>query len=335
MRATWSGDAIVLHVPRAVLDETTYPAVLDPLVGPETSIDAPISMAPDSTQNEVHIGASASQFYVIWYDARRRLGSTAPTARDLYGARLDPVKGTVVPDDRAGVLLAPDQVFADTEPLVVSAGGDFLVLYVNDGLLEVLRIDGTTGQPLASDQGGLPLVQLLGGYGGVAASIGDRYIVAWQTGDTIFAQRFGRSGPPIDPSPVVIATAGAAGGVNIACGGAQCLVEWTDNIAFASLFVRYDPATGQPIPEDVGNPHTLQNPYVPYAQDVYSLTYGAGTYLMTWGENFCVTTTALSGALFDPVAVAFTDPVTLIDTPAPNTVTVRYDGARFVAGVAR
>ncbi len=62
--------AILLSVSSNVVDESQFPAVLDPNIGPELEIDEPVALLDVQDQTRPVIGFNGSEHLVKWTDKR-------------------------------------------------------------------------------------------------------------------------------------------------------------------------------------------------------------------------------------------------------------------------
>ncbi len=81
LAAHWIEDAIEIVVPAAVLHDAAYPAMIDPVIGPELAVDVPVVAAP-ADQRSPRVAFDGAGFVAVWADRR---GADS----DIYGARLD------------------------------------------------------------------------------------------------------------------------------------------------------------------------------------------------------------------------------------------------------
>jgi hypothetical protein len=149
--ATWIDDAgkrtvvparfrdgqIMLTVPASVVDGSRYPAVLDPIVGPDLGTDAPV-LAPSSSGIEPEVASDGSNSLVVFSDFQRIRAVRA----DENGAVLD----------ADWLDLGQDGVL-QFRPMVAFGGGRYLVVWWQDDGTNasiwgrLLNPDGTAGGP--------------------------------------------------------------------------------------------------------------------------------------------------------------------------------------------
>ena len=70
MPARWTGSAIQLRVPAGVVDASRFPAVLDPVVGPDLGTDRPV-LTPASGGLDPDVATDGSNFLVVFEDFQR------------------------------------------------------------------------------------------------------------------------------------------------------------------------------------------------------------------------------------------------------------------------
>ncbi|MCO5169720.1 MAG: hypothetical protein M9894_25560 [Planctomycetes bacterium] len=212
------GGDLVLTVPHDVLAASSFPAVLDPTIGPELGLDAPILAAPPGNQFAADVAFDGSNFLVVWLDPRTTNAVIMATRVTRTGEVLDP--GGIV------VNRADEQTLHG--PRVVFGGPDFLVAWGgvegNDVAIRGARVS-TTGAVLDATSA----VLLLGAYQPALAFDGENYLAVGTELDAdggVFAARVTRGGVVLDDPPVLVASQGHQPAV--AFGGGNYLVVWTD-----------------------------------------------------------------------------------------------------------
>ena len=218
----WDDGAVVLSIPAAVLDGSVYPAVLDPVIGPEVAVDEPVFVPAAGEQTAPALAWNGEHYLVAWEHAA---GSTPA----VWGVRVTST-GSVL--DPGGIVIASAGYPA--APAVASDGTDFLVAW-RSGLSSYdikgarVRADGALldATPLtisaAANQQFAPAVAW--------ATTG--YLAVWEDGrsghDEIYGARIAPDGAVLDPAgvPVAVGTNGK-GTPAIACDGATCLVAYME-----------------------------------------------------------------------------------------------------------
>ncbi|HET8539400.1 MAG TPA: Ig-like domain-containing protein [Anaeromyxobacter sp.] len=216
--ARWDGDAILLRVPASVLDGSVYPAVLDPMISPELSMDAPIVGPAWGEQSFAAVASDGTGWLVVWQDSR------PGAVNDIYGARVS-AAGAVL--DPTGI---PISTAAQSEsyPAVAWGGTQYLVAWGSTALRGA-RVSGA-GDVL--DPGGFT-IRGAGGTDPAIAWNGTQFLVAWYDGrngtNDIFCARVTAEAEVLDPGGVPVSTAAAAQVYPVvAANGGDWLVVWYD-----------------------------------------------------------------------------------------------------------
>jgi hypothetical protein len=116
--ARYEDGAVRFDVSAELALGSTYPATLDPLVGPEIGLDDPIPAPPSTNQQGPRVAFAAGEYLVVWQDSR---GADL----DIWGARVSD----------AGVLLDPGGIHISsalgdqTWPAVAHDGTSFVVTW--------------------------------------------------------------------------------------------------------------------------------------------------------------------------------------------------------------
>lgn len=217
--AVWTGSGIELRVPEALLDPRAFPAVLDPLVGPEVTLDSPALNGAAGDQSSPASAFNGTVALVVWNDTRN-----AP-----YAARVS-TAGALL--DARGIRLPAGA----TNFSVASDGSGFLVVGLNASNAVVgARISGS---------GVLLDAAWVAISGGVAtanstpsvAFDGTRYLVAWSDtrgGRDAYARFVDTSGAPSGAEFLLVRGTStelstAQDKVSLAYGGGTYLAVWDD-----------------------------------------------------------------------------------------------------------
>ncbi|MFT3775395.1 MAG: MYXO-CTERM sorting domain-containing protein [Minicystis sp.] len=112
LEVAWDGQELVITVPNAVAEGAVYPAVIDPIVGPELGIDQPVYGASSADQTRPAMAASANGYFVVWYDTRG--------PQQIYGARLSSA-GLLL--DPGGIPISRGSFSASNQPPAVTFDG--------------------------------------------------------------------------------------------------------------------------------------------------------------------------------------------------------------------
>lgn len=228
-----AGD-IVLTVPRERLDASTYPAVLDPLIGPEVDVDAlgTTTARLDQTGPVVAYASGADHYVAGWRDERERL--QGGVGASIWATRVS-WRGAVL--DRGGVRVT--SLRDDPRGLSVAcAPSTCLFTWEEAGMLRTARV-GADGA--VNDFDGAPVVPTAGAESEPAVSWdGTSFVLVsrLRDGAGVLARR-------VDPAtgassaPVVIGTWGVPSMPSVACATGACVASYVDELtgwlAYASL----------------------------------------------------------------------------------------------------
>ncbi|MDP1916237.1 MAG: Ig-like domain-containing protein [Myxococcales bacterium] len=218
--AVFTSGSLHMEVPADVVASSTYPAVLDPIITPELSVDEP-TRTPDSNVGGMAAAFDGTNTLVVWTDQKN--GSDIRAARvTSTGQSLDPM----------GFILAGTRDWEDS-PAVSWDGTNYLVVWrasphpgFVDSTLKAVRVS-----PAGVLLDGMPIMasgSLTSEAQPITAWNGASHFVAWthfaQAGQELFSARVAPNGSLLDPQPVRLGT-----GQNpaIAWGGATHLLAWT------------------------------------------------------------------------------------------------------------
>jgi hypothetical protein len=182
LAVAWHDDAIEIRVPADVVDTSAYPAVLDPTIGAENTVEAQIPGFSGGRAREPGIAASNSRYLAVWRDDRTGGGS------DIFATRVN-TDGSIF--DPKGFPVASTPAIEGSPVVVTIGGGDWLVAWtVNDVDVAAATV---------SSNG---IVTQLGTIAGTAAaernialaSDGPAAFLVWQADNDIRAARYGAGG---------------------------------------------------------------------------------------------------------------------------------------------
>ncbi|WP_284721215.1 hypothetical protein [Polyangium sorediatum] len=214
---------IVLRVPERALDEGAFPAVLDPVIGPEFGIDQEIQGGAPGTQTEAVVAYGAGKFLVVWRDGRTGTD-------DLYGVRVSSA-GTIL--DTSGILISgaagvqqkPDVAFDGTNWMVTwtdarqDSSNDIYAARVSD-----------SGAVL--DPNGIPIAAttMMGAEGPAAVTFGGtNYLVAYRRGYGLYGRLVAPSGA-MNPEFTIAPPSVYLNDISVAFNGSNYLVVF-DNVS--------------------------------------------------------------------------------------------------------
>jgi MYXO-CTERM domain-containing protein len=322
------GDRVRYRVSEAVLVRSRFPAVLDPLLTPETGFDTPALDIASSTQNQPAVAFDGSRYLVAWTDGR---------GTGLWGE----VWATLV--DTTGALLTPEGIPVathldrDDDPEVAYGNGRFLVVWEDEDNGEIYgAFLDATGAIL-----GDPRRPIAIGYGTQAhpdvAWDGTQFVVVFEdnraNNTEIYFTTVGPNGSNSVSGQPVAALAGDQTFPSISCSEVQgqCLITWTDGRA------------GSTIPTDVYaarwaagavlDPTGILVSTLPTTRATQSVSaWGGGLWALAWTEAFTnevvyATRMAPDGTLLDAAdgGLRLSGGTDNEDSPR-----VAFDGARFL-----
>ena len=277
--ARFERGAVALTVPAGVLHSTRWPAVLDPVIGPELSLDTPVPSVAFMQTGAPDVASDGSGFLVVWEDTR------AESAADVYGARVT-IDGAVM--DAAGLAISTADG-AQTAPRVAWTGSDYLVVW-QDGRGADLDIyaarvspGGQVREPLGFPVNGGASDQRKPDVTGT----GSGAFVVWEemragAGNTdVYGARVNSSAVVQEPQGIAVANAGGDQLTPaVAWDGTNALVTWVDSrngspdvyAARVNAGVLLDGA-GIPVAVSVG------------AQTQPAVTYAGGNFVVAWKDE--------------------------------------------------
>ncbi len=216
--ARWTGAAIQLTVPAALLETSRYPAVLDPVVGPDLGTDTPV-LVPASAGLDPDIGFDGTNFLVTFEDHQR-----------IRAVRVDPA-GNVLDFD--WIDFGEDGMFQFT-PNVAFGGGHYLVTWwQDDGTNLSIRgrlldpdgnLIGTTSFPISSDQSIYAAV----------AWTGDSFLAGWTSlgaSPGVHVAILDASGTVVPGSERQVSVSGSAFKPRIAANATQSIIAWEEEMS--------------------------------------------------------------------------------------------------------
>jgi hypothetical protein len=208
---------ILIRVPTPLLEASSFPAVLDPVISPEFEIDAPGSAGPSTHDSyESAVAFDGTDYLVAWTAP----GGTSAADHRLVAARVS----------EQGVLLDPIPIELDvapsSAPSVAFGAGNFMVAWQKtNGPVKVARVS--------------PAGQVLDPNGVVVASTGSRpsiahvpgtFLVGWQTPSGILASRLSDAAVVLDSVPLAIGTVTQGPGeVSVSGSSSQFIVAWNES----------------------------------------------------------------------------------------------------------
>ncbi len=303
VQSRFEGGSIRLVVSEAVLAGSRYPAVLDPLVGPELSF-GPTTVVPESDSFTGGVLAFNGVDYVIFWDERRRaLHDSAYAA----GITLD-----------GGIAVGVEIYFRDVRPRAAEFDGQNLVVAFDDGPnTAIARATSAALQPG-------PLTTVANGKAAHLARMGSRLMMVYGTGaiSTLVLEADGGI-LAFDGGPLVPNTTRSSSDVDVAFNEvAVNLVVWVDGRTdVGDIYARLTDIQGAP----------ASAPFViaagPGEQRRAEVSGGNGVFLVTWED---VSNNSVWWALVSDTGV-IQSPQRLGNAATSNRrVTSTFDGTYFI-----
>ncbi len=286
VNAHYRNGTIELTVPHDVVEHSAYPAVLDPVVGPEFGLQG--VMAARGTQHTPTIASNGTDYLVAWREERSLGGLT-----DIYAARVS--AAGVVLDDR-GLALSVDQP-GESNPCVASDGSDYLVVWQetrpgsdpeSDSESDSdIRANRVTAAGDVLDGSGFPVATGTSeqSHPGVASN-GSGYLVTWmdsRSGSSdVYASRVNAAGTVLDGDGFGVSTGVTEEGApSVASNGVDYLVAWTDSRSGTSTDIYFSrvSSAGQ-----VLDPTGLLLSAEESNENSPSVASNGTTYLIAWND---------------------------------------------------
>jgi hypothetical protein len=275
---------IVLRVPAALAQHSSFPAVLDPVISTEFGIDAPVIQPVDAfILDSPSMGFDGTNYLVTWADFRDNLHG------GIWAAHVSP-SGAIL--DPTGIALAHD-AFASFGPARVACDGtNCLVVFISDTENFVQEIHGQLvskvgagNYPLNGNTADNPIVISETGIGGTfnpgVGFNGTQYLVAWSQRNTnsvrgalVTTAGTVVGGPATVTSGIPIAATGE--NPQIASDGTNFLVAYAHQLGggiFATLVNNSGAVVAGPATVNAGT-----------SSDV-AVAWNGARYIMTWSDN--------------------------------------------------
>ncbi|MFO0615883.1 MAG: MYXO-CTERM sorting domain-containing protein [Polyangiaceae bacterium] len=211
--SVWELGSIRMVVPAALLDQSSYPAVLDPAIGPEVETDAPIDAQSEGVSNDTygaHVGCTSSTCLVAFQSDR---------GVELNGYELD---GSGTPG-YAHRIITGENVYD-----VGSMGGTFVLVTrvgaASPYTFRVRRIDamgasiGNSTDFTSTGAGA--------GTGGKISCAPDRCLLTFVSANNVVGNRIALDGTKLDPAGFIIQSAAAAA-TDVGFNGVHFLASFT------------------------------------------------------------------------------------------------------------
>ena len=325
---SYEGGQLVLRVPADVIDGAAYPAVLDPTISAELTIDTPVNGPRGGNQVQPAIASNGTNYLLVFVDGL--FGND-----DIRGARFG-ADGTLIDGDSFAI--AGDDT-NQVDPAVTWNGTRWIVAW-QDGRNGVdWDIYGTTvsstGAVGALNGAAMAATAGVDDTDPVLSSAGAVSLLAYTSGDVatssdILGRRISVAGAVTDTTAIIVGGgAGAQGEPAVVGSATQFLVSYTDGNGTASVRVRRVAASGTALPDAA--PTTV-------AAGAFASTVGFGggsTYLVLWSvleaDNFFAVysgTVPVTGAISAPTGVMVSPNAAGRDYLVPE---VAWNGSEYLA----
>jgi hypothetical protein len=325
---SYEGGSLVLRVPSDVIDGAAYPAVLDPTISAELTIDTPVNGPRGGNQVQPAIASSGTNYLLVFVDGL--FGSD-----DIRGARFG-ADGTLL--DGSSFPIATEES-TQFDPAVTWNGTRWIVAW-QDGRNGVdWEIYGTTvsatGAVGALDGAAMAATAGVDDTDPVLSSAGAISLLAYTSGDDttnsdILGRRISVAGAVTDGTAIIVGGgAGAQHSPAVVGSATQFLVSYTDANGTASVRVRRVAASGTAL---VDAAPTL----IATGGVASTVGFGGGaTYLVLWTtletDNFFAIqsgTVPVTGPISAPTATMISPDAVSRDYLVPE---VAWNGSEYLA----
>jgi hypothetical protein len=207
--ARFEGTRVVLRVPSSVLATSAFPAVLDPVLSPELTVDAPIPMADWSAhRSNTHAASGGGKTFVAWMDDNTFAPITTKFIATLVDAGGTPISPSGFP------LPGSDAVAFD--------GVQFVNVWTEQS--SVVKVARVTPAGALLDPAGIVVATSTSSSASSAhvASSPGLSLVGWIDGSTTRIARVKADGTVLDPGG--IALAGGSGTLDAIAWNGTCFV---------------------------------------------------------------------------------------------------------------
>lgn len=216
--AVWENGHVALRVPSSVVDGSAYPAVLDPVLGPEFSPDLPALGLAGGDHRRPTVAFGNGVYKVHWIDE-----FTRASAYYVYAARVSPAGVLIdVEGSRASLNFG-----AITNPAAASDGTTYMAVWNSTA-------DSTLRGSLSAGGGG-PAVSFFVSVPIPATAVPDiafgtaEYLTVWENSGDIFGRVILPDGTFGTSLITICSAAGTQSRPKVAFDGTNYLVVWDDN----------------------------------------------------------------------------------------------------------
>ncbi|MCY1075747.1 hypothetical protein [Archangium lansingense] len=211
LKATYEASHLLLSVPQELVEASTYPASLAPVISPELGTDEPVVTPAPGNQVQPAVASDGMDYLVIWQDYR--LGDNVSR---IYGTRVTPM-GILV--DPSGLRIGTASGTGRHEsPAVAYNGREYLVVWADFTDDLNANILGARVSTRGSVVDSTPLaISTAGGHQTSPAVVAgmDNWFVVWEDARgaesmDIYGARVMQDGQVADPEGIAIGTGAAA-----------------------------------------------------------------------------------------------------------------------------
>jgi hypothetical protein len=220
--ATLSDGVLELHVPAPIVAATQWPAVLDPVMGPELTVGVRAFGAPNADGYDVRVTSAPAGGMVLWRDER----ASHPAYRSA-GIWATPLGGTTA-SIPAGIGVEVVRAINGTYG-AASGAGTTLVVWTASRLLRAATLSPSgvlgTVRTVADD----PNNTIAGVH---VAFDGTQFIVTWNDGATdardVWIAGVDATGTMTAPPFAIVTSAGSDDQQRVACGASGCALVYVE-----------------------------------------------------------------------------------------------------------
>ncbi|MBI5533374.1 MAG: hypothetical protein HY898_11710 [Deltaproteobacteria bacterium] len=323
IRPSWEAGTIVIRVPARVVDGSSWPAVLDPVISAEIDLDNLASLA---AQTQLAAAFDGTNYLVVWSD-------TSSTVSDIYGVRVS--KAGAVLD--ATPLQLTSLAGAQDQPAVAFDGTRYMVVFHDAGAgggdIGGVNVStaGVAGAAFNICVDASPQLEPAIAWDSADGS----HLVVWTDqrnvalGADVYGLRIGGTGTPVGIEIAVATVADNQSSPAVAFNGTNHFVVWTDRRSGADddvWGIRVAGASGALVGSEIkigGGAGDQRTPAV---------AWGAGNFFVAWASNGAGAFD-VQGARVDAAGAVVDSPVLGLSAASNDQLlpAVTNDGAQFLA----
>ncbi|XYH98623.1 hypothetical protein ACMHYB_02360 [Sorangium sp. So ce1128] len=318
--ARWADGHIELRVPASVVEESGYPALLDPEVGPEIGTEPPVPVQQD-VGFDPEIATDGASYVVAFEDLSR-----------IRAVRVD-ASGSVLDFDWLDL---GEEVAGQYLPSVAYGGGRYFFTWCQYGDDDRVTIHGRMMRPDGTLEGSASFEVSSSGEG-LYPSVewnGERFVTAWLslTGDgveDVHATLVDPSGSVVPGAERAVSTSGQAARPVVAAGPDVSVVAW-DDASGTERAIRAARVAGDGTVLDAGGVQLSEG--ADNAR-LAALASGGASFLATWVRDD--PTSKIRGAVLsaDGTVVARDFPISR-SSPGTAAPAAAFDGSSYLVAWA-